>query len=139
VSATTYQGRIFFRDTLDSAPARLVVARPPAYAEIRRRDDVSGTVAGVAGRPLEVECVAHGGSPAPTILWHLAGVAVGPEEAVEAAPDPDTGLAVTVSRVRLPALRRAQDGQELSCEVLHPGLHLPLWVKAMLNIGCKWV
>ena len=54
VSATTYQGRIFFRDTLDSDPVSLVVLRTPSHAEIRRRDDVSGTIAGLAGKDLEV-------------------------------------------------------------------------------------
>ena len=54
VSATTYQGRIFFRDTLDSDPVALVVLRTPSHAEIRRRDDVSGTIAGLAGKDLEV-------------------------------------------------------------------------------------
>ena len=63
---------------------------------------------------------------------------------------------VTISRVLLPALKREQHGEELSCEVesfqvensttvtyfpplkvVHPGAQLPLWVKAMLNIGCK--
>ena len=54
VSATTYQGRIFFRDTLDSDPVSLMVLRTPSHAEIRRRDDVSGAVAGLAGKDLEV-------------------------------------------------------------------------------------
>ena len=64
---------------------------------------------------------------------------------------------VTISRVLLPALKREQHGEELSCEVksvkrafgnfveiivfplkvVHPGADFPLWVKAMLNIGCK--
>ena len=56
VSATTYQGRIFFRDTLDSDPVSLVVLRTPSHAEIRRRDDVSGTIAGLAGKDLEAFC-----------------------------------------------------------------------------------
>ena len=73
VTATTYQGRIYFRDTLESDQVALVVTRAPSHAEIRRRDDVSGSIAGVVGRELEVECVAYGGSPAPTILWHFGG------------------------------------------------------------------
>ena len=75
---------------------------------------------------------------------------------MEITKDPETGQTITVSRVLLPALKREQHGQELSCEVdstqvensitvtyfpllkvVHPGAQLPLWVKAMLNIGCK--
>ena len=75
---------------------------------------------------------------------------------LEITKDPETGQTITVSRVLLPALKREQHGQELSCEVestqvensttvtyfpllkvVHPGAQLPLWVKAMLNIGCK--
>ena len=80
---------------------------------------------------------------------------------MEISKDPETGEVVTISRVLLPALKRQQHGEELSCEVgrlnhsfktrkrvlkcvifffpkvVHPGSELPLWVKAMLNIGCK--
>ena len=75
---------------------------------------------------------------------------------MEISKDPETGQVVTISRVLLPALKREQHGSELSCEVdsitlseteelslsffpkvVHPGSELPLWVKAMLNIGCK--
>ena len=77
---------------------------------------------------------------------------------MEISKDRETGEVVTISRVLLPALKREQHGSELSCEVsstkvseekiklktffflpkvVHPGSELPLWVKAMLNIGCK--
>ena len=36
---------------------------------------------------------------------------------LEITKDPETGQTVTVSRVLLPALKREQHGQELSCEV----------------------
>ena len=66
----------------------------------------------------------------------------------ETKEDPETGLVLTSSRIRLPSLTRHDDGkvratlgsppvQVVSCEVEHPGQQLPLWVKAMLNIGCK--
>ena len=56
---------------------------------------------------------------------------------VESREEEEGGRVVTASRVVLPTLTRADHGKELSCEVVHPGLGLPLWVKAMLNIGCK--
>ena len=36
---------------------------------------------------------------------------------LEITKDPETGQTITVSRVLLPALKREQHGQELSCEV----------------------
>ena len=36
---------------------------------------------------------------------------------MEISKDPETGEVVTISRVLLPALKRQQHGEELSCEV----------------------
>ena len=35
VTATSYLGRVFFRDTLDSLAVPLIVHTPPAYTVIR--------------------------------------------------------------------------------------------------------
>ena len=74
VSATTYLGRLYLRDTLESQPVHLTILYPPSHAKIRVANDVSGQVVGVSGRPLDVECLAYGGVPSPEIAWHLGGV-----------------------------------------------------------------
>ena len=70
--------------------------------------------------------MAHGGSPSPTILWHLGEevveevakevvedtvLQVVEEVAREITQDQDTGMEVTVSRVRLPPLSRGDHGK----------------------------
>ena len=45
----------------------------PNYVELRTLGDVSGTLVGREGQELSLECVAYGGSPAPSIIWHLGG------------------------------------------------------------------
>ena len=98
----------------------------------------SGQVVGVAGRQLEVECLGYGGNPPPHITWHKqhklqpAGSA-----ALDSFTDMETGLVVTRSTLRL-NITRQDHNKVLSCEVLHPALGLPLWVKSMINVGCMY-
>ena len=140
VSATTYLGRLYLRDTLDSPPALLTVLHPPSHAAVRARGDISGLgqVVGVAGTQLHVECLAYGGAPPPSIVWHVAG-ALQAEEAAEldTFTDMETALDVTRSTLRL-EVTSADHGKVVSCEVAHPALELPLWVKSMLNVGCMY-
>ena len=138
VSATTYLGRLYLRDTLESQPVHLTILYPPSHAKIRVANDVSGQVVGVSGRPLDVECLAYGGVPSPEIAWHLGGVLQSQEAIlVDTFTDMDTGLDVTRSTLRL-EVRREDDGKMISCELLHPALGIPLWVKAVLNVGCMY-
>ena len=138
VSATTYLGRLYLRDTLESEPVLLTILYPPTHAKIRVANDVSGQVVGVAGRPLDVECLAYGGVPSPEIVWHLAGVLQAEEDTmVDTFTDMETGLDVTRSTLRL-EVRREDDQQMVSCELLHPALAIPLWVKAFLKVGCMY-
>ena len=59
------------------------------------------------------------------------------ESLLDTYMDMESGLEVTRSTLAL-NLRREDDGSVLSCEVGHPSLGLPLWVKAMLNVGCMY-
>ena len=92
----------------------------------------------MAGRQLEVECLGYGGNPPPHITWHKqhklqpAGSA-----ALDSFTDMETGLVVTRSTLRL-NITRQDHNKVLSCEVLHPALGLPLWVKSMINVGCMY-
>ena len=92
----------------------------------------------MAGRQLEVECLGYGGNPAPHITWHKqdklqpAGAAL-----LDSFTDMETGLVVTRSTLRL-NITRKDHNKVLSCEVLHPALGLPLWVKSMINVGCMY-
>jgi len=98
VSATTYLGRLYLRDTLESEPVFLTILYPPSHAKIRVANDVSGQLVGVAGRPLDVECLAYGGVPSPQIVWHLAGVLQAEEVTlVDTFTDMESGLDVTRS------------------------------------------
>jgi len=138
VSATTYLGRLYLRDTLESDPVHLTVLYPPSHASIKVANDVSGQIVGVAGKPIDVECLAYGGSPTPEIVWHVFGEYVSQEDTLlDTFTDMETGLDVTRSTVRL-EVRKEDDGSILSCEVVHPALSLPLWVKSMLNVGCMY-
>ena len=49
----------------------------------------------------------------------------------------ETALDVTRSTLRL-EVTSADHGKVISCEVAHPALELPLWVKSMLNVGCMY-
>ena len=140
VSATTYLGRLYLRDTLDSPPVLLTVLHPPSHAAVRARGDISGLgqVVGVAGTQLHVECLAYGGAPPPSIVWHVAGALQAEEAAeVDTFTDMETALDVTRSTLRL-EVTSADHGKVISCEVAHPALELPLWVKSMLNVGCMY-
>ena len=138
MSATTYLGRLYLRDTLESEPVFLTILYPPSHAKIRVANDVSGQVVGVAGRPLDVECLAYGGVPSPQIVWHLAGVLQAEDVTlVDTFTDMESGLDVTRSTLRL-EVRRESDQKMVSCELLHPALAIPLWVKAILKVGCMY-
>ena len=123
---------------MESDPVFLTVFYPPSHANIKVANDVSGQVVGVSGRPLDVECLGYGGYPSPEIVWHVAGVLQAEEDTVlDTFTDMETGLDVTRSTLRLD-VRREDDAKVISCEITHPALGLPLWVKAMLNIGCMY-
>ena len=130
--------------------------------------DVSGTIAARAGRQLAVECLAYGGTPAPALLWHVAGRL---QSAQAAVTDTFTehGVEVTRSTLQLQVVttnfpntlhhsiqptnratsaqlltrfgvvqvRREDDGAAVSCEAASPARELPVWVKAVLNVGCR--
>ena len=52
---------------------------------------------------------------------------------MEITKDPETGQTVTVSRVLLPALKREQHGQELSCEVESTQVENPISSDTLLD------
>ena len=138
VTASSYLGRLYLRDTLDSEPVLLTILYPPSHAAIRVANDVSGQVVGVAGKSLEVECLGYGGFPPPEITWHLEGdLQPADTSSLDSFTDMDTGLEVTRSTITL-NITRQDHNKVLSCELLHPALGLPLWVKAMINVGCMW-
>ena len=68
----------------------------------------------------------------------MAGVLQADEDTLlDTFTDMETGLDVTRSTLTLD-IRREDDGKVLSCELLHPALAVPLWVKSMLNVGCMY-
>ena len=92
----------------------------------------------MAGKSLDVECLSYGGYPSAEIVWHVAGVLQAEEDTLlDTFTDMETGLDVTRSTLTLD-IRREDDGKVLSCELLHPALPVPLWVKSMLNVGCMY-
>ena len=98
---------------------------------------MSGNIVGRAGQTLEIECLAYGGYPIPSIVWHLGEVQQPLERAVkDTYKDSDTGEVITRSTLQL-EIKTEDNGKPLSCEVVNEAQSLPLWVKAMLNIGCK--
>ena len=106
--------------------------------EERTESCYSGQVVGVAGRQLEVECLGYGGNPAPHITWHKQDKLQPASAALlDSFTDMETGLVVTRSTISL-NITRQDHNMVLSCEVLHPALGLPLWVKSMINVGCMY-
>ena len=92
----------------------------------------------MAGRPLDVECLGYGGNPAPHITWHKQDKLQPAAAALlDSFTDMETGLVVTRSTLSL-NISRQDHNKVLSCEVLHPALGLPLWVKSMINVGCMY-
>ena len=110
----------------------------PSYAVIKKSGDVSGNIVGRAGETLKIECLAYGGYPIPSIVWHLGDVPQPLSSATQDSyTDQDTGELITRSTLLL-EIETKDHGKQLSCEVVNEAQSLPLWVKAMLNIGCKW-
>ena len=92
----------------------------------------------MAGRQLEVECLSYGGNPPPHITWHKQDRLQPAAAAVlDSFTDMETGLVVTRSTLSL-NITRQDHNKVVSCEVLHPALSLPLWVKSMINVGCMY-
>ena len=98
---------------------------------------MSGNIVGLAGQTLDIECLAYGGYPIPSIVWHLGDVQQPLSRAhQDTYTDHDTGEIITRSTLEL-EIETEDHGKQLSCEVVNDAQRLPLWVKAMLNIGCK--
>ena len=109
----------------------------PSYAVIKKSGDVSGNIVGLSGQTLQIECLAYGGFPIPSIVWHLGDVQQPLSRAAQDTyKDQDTGEIITRSTLEL-EIQTEDNGKQLSCEVVNEAQSLPLWVKAMLNIGCK--
>ena len=91
-----------------------------------------GEVVGVAGAGMVMECRAEGGNPPPALRWTMGGVRQKGEEEV----DPRSG--VMVSRVVL-EVTRAEQGREVSCEVVHPAVHpSTMTARANLHVHCEF-
>ena len=104
---------------------------------IKKSGDVSGNIVGRAGQTLHIECLAYGGYPIPSIVWHLGEVQQPPSSATkDTYKDVESGQVITRSTLSL-EVKIEDNGKPLSCEVVNEAQSLPLWVKAMLNIGCK--
>ena len=87
---------------------------------------------GVAGTGVVMECRAEGGNPPPALRWTMGGVRQKGEEEV----DPRSG--VMVSRVVL-EVTRAEQGREVSCEVVHPAVHpSTMTARANLHVHCEF-
>ena len=101
---------------------------------------MSGNIVGRSVQTLQIECPAYGGYPypIPSIVWHLGDVQQPLSRAAQDTyTDEDSGETITRSTLQL-EIQTEDNGKQLSCEVVNEAQSLPLWVKAMLNIGCKW-
>ena len=118
-------------DSLISEGAEVVVRAAPKMVELKGA--VQGVVEGVDGQQLDVECVAKGGNPAPSLSFLLGGKAV-----ISTVEQRNIRLenGGWESRLALPiTLSKEQQESQLVCQAHHQVLSDPMLAIATLDIS----
>lgn len=110
------------KDSLISEGAELVVREAPNSVMIQRVGDATSEIIAAAGEDLELECIATGANPPPTLAWFANGqaIATGHSQENKRQGENDRTWA-SFSRLILP-VSKEDDGANVKCVVTHPAL-----------------
>ena len=104
---------------------------------IQRVGDSSDHIIASAGDDLEMECIATGGNPPPTLRWFADNSEIRTGHTQEnSRPGNSVRTWTSISRLGLP-VSKSDDGATIRCEAEHPALQEPLSARKFLTIHCK--
>lgn len=100
--------------------------------------DAADHITASAGDDLEMECIATGGNPPPTLRWYMDDLEIRSGHTQEnSRPSGNTVRTWTsISRLVLP-VSKSDDGTTIRCKAEHPALQEPLSARKFLTIHCK--
>lgn len=107
---------------------------------IQEVGDDSDHIIASAGDDLEMECIATGGNPPPTLRWFADDVEIRTGHTQENSRPGGSKVRTwtSISRLVLP-VSKSDDGATIRCEAEHPALQEPLSARKLLTIHCKCV
>ena len=109
----------------------------PNKIVIQRVGDTADNIIASAGEDLEMECIATGGNPPPTLRWYADAQEIRTGHSQEnSRPGNNVRTWTSISRLTLP-VSKADDGATIRCEAEHPALQEPLSAEKSLTIHCK--
>jgi len=122
------------KDSLISEGAQLVVREKPNKIVIQRVGDSADNIIASAGEDLEMECIATGGNPSPTLRWYADDQEIRSGHTQEnSRPSKKARTWTSISRLMLP-VSKADDGATIRCEAEHPALQEALSARKLLTI-----
>ena len=106
---------------------------------IQRVGDATSEIIAAAGEDLELECIATGANPPPTLAWFANGqaIATGHSQENKRQGENDRTWA-SFSRLILP-VSKEDDGANVKCVVTHPALDETMSAEKPLTIHCKYL
>ena len=109
----------------------------PDKIVIQRVGDSADNIIASAGEDLEMECIATGGNPSPTLRWYADDIEIRSGHTQEnSRPGKKARTWTSISRLMLP-VSKADDGATIRCEAEHPALQEALSAEKLLTIHCK--
>ena len=116
-----------------------VFAEKPDEIVIQRVGDTADHIIASAGEDLEMECIATGGNPPPTLRWYANDQEIRSGHTQENSRPGGSAIRTwtSISRLILP-VSKTDDGTTIRCEAEHPALQDPLSAKKFLTIHCKF-
>ena len=105
---------------------------------IQRVGDNADHIIASAGEDLEMECIATGGNPPPTLRWYANDQEIRSGHTQENSRPGGNSVRTwtSISRLILP-VSKTDDGTTIRCVAEHPALQEPLSAKKFLTIHCK--
>ena len=106
---------------------------------IQRVGDATSEIIAAAGEDLELECIATGANPPPTLAWFANGQAISTGHSQENKRQGENDRTwASFSRLILP-VSKEDDGANVKCVVTHPALDEAMSAEKPLTIHCKYL
>ena len=125
-------------EILDFNKCIFFLSEKPSEIVIQEVGDDSDHIIASAGDDLEMECIATGGNPPPTLRWFADDVEIRTGHTQENSRPGGSKVRTwtSISRLVLP-VSKSDDGATIRCEAEHPALQEPLSARKLLTIHCK--
>ena len=128
---------IQFSGVIIVADSFFLFSEKPDKIVIQRVGDSADNIIASAGEDLEMECIATGGNPPPTLIWYADDQKIRSGHTQDnSRPGKNVRTWTSISRLMLP-VSKADDGATIRCEAEHPALKEPLSARKLLTIHCK--